>query len=405
MNMWVLLSEPWVLVRSLPRRKDLLFWIIVFPVALMLLLVTLFAPRESPVSFKVGIINECDGEVSKAMIKVMSRTGTLNLVLLGGGVNVVELMRRGDYSLVMIIPRGFDYNITRGERARIGVYYLEGSQESLTALRVLEGFMATFERTMTSVAANITINYIPEPLKKVISSYIMFIADPMILEVNTIETSFRGSRAEVFKLWMTVMVIGIMLLYTGILGGLYTVVEKRYEGYVQTLLSSPTGAHYFLLSEILAVLTGALISITVISVISLVILRTPLYKIPVYKLALSLALQVVSVLGLIGLGMVLSVIVKSPQSAGALGNAIAFPTMFLGGLTIPKWMLPEWLQLIPDIIPHSRLIYATAHYILGEWSLEEALIHSTPAIIASMTLLLVGSLIYRRVLEKLQENP
>jgi len=163
------------------------------------------------------------------------------------------------------------------------------------------------------------------------------------------------------------VVIGISLLYTGILSGLYAVVEKRYEGYVQALLSSPIRAYQFLLSEIVAVLAGALISIATIVVVGLA-LGAPLHEIPSHRLLVSLTLMVVSVLGLIGLGMVLAVLTKTPQVAGALGNAIAFPVMFLGGFTIPKWVLPSWLQVFPEVIPHSKT--HILHDILHPWGME-----------------------------------
>ncbi len=103
--------------------------------------------------------------------------------------------------------------------------------------------------------------------------------------------------------------------------------------------------------------------------------------------------------------MVLTVLTKTPQAAGALGNAIAFPVMFLGGFTIPKWMLPSWLQVFPEVIPHSRLIYSTIYYTLGEWSLEEMLAYALPTITLSLTLLLLGALTYRKALEKIHESP
>jgi len=402
-NTWVLLAETWVFIKSLPRRRDTLFWLILFPIVFMLLINFIFAPREQYISFKVGVIDEDEGVISRAIIDVMNVTGVLNPVVLKGGVDVGELLRRREYPIIVVIPRGFSGNITLASQAQIKVYYLEGSQESLVALRVFEGFIAGFKGNVSSVAAGVFVDSMPEPFRGLISGYIKFIANPLILEPHAIETTGIPA-VKVFKVSLVVSIIGISLLFTGILSGLHTIVEKRYEGYVQTLLSSPTKAGVYMLSEILAVLVAALISVAAI-VVGGLILGAPLHEIPLYKHLVSLVLLLVSTLGLIGLGMVLAAFTKTPQSATALGNAIAFPIMFLGGLAIPKWMLPSWLQVLPDILPHPRLIYSITYYILGEWSLEETLSYSLPAITLSLTLLLLGALIYRRVLERIYESP
>jgi len=53
----ILIAETWVFLKSLRRRKDLLFWLVVFPIVYMLLINTIFAPREAGamVSFKVAL--------------------------------------------------------------------------------------------------------------------------------------------------------------------------------------------------------------------------------------------------------------------------------------------------------------------------------------------------------------
>mgnify|MGYP001770658722 CR=1 FL=1 len=400
--MWVLVAETWVFIKSLRRRKDLLFWLIVFPVVYMLIVNTLFGPREVIAHFEIAVIDKDGGSLSRALVKALNETRTLKPVLVEG--NPEELLKRGGYPVVLVIPPGFEANLTNARRAYLQAYYLTGSMESETALRILEGFIGVYANIVSLTAANITISYIPEPFKGVLSSYILFIASPLTLKGNpvTISTSFEAVKA--FKVSLVTLTIGLMFLYVGIHGGLQSVVEKRYEGYVQAVLSSHVKPSIFMLSEITAIVTGAMITVTAIALTGL-LLGAPLHEIPAYKLLVSLAILVVSILGLTGLGMTLGLVARTPQAASALGNAIAFPMMFLGGFTIPKFMLPEWLQVVPEVFPHSRLIYAITYYILGSWSLEELLAYSTPAIALSLTLLLVGALAYRRVLERIYESP
>jgi ABC-2 type transport system permease protein len=121
MNTWVLLAETWVFVKGLPKRKDLLFWLILFPLVLMFLINFIFAPREQFISFKVGVIDEDEGSLSRTIINVMNETGVLNPVVIKDGGDLRELLRRGEYPLIIVIPRGFSDNITLATQAQIEV--------------------------------------------------------------------------------------------------------------------------------------------------------------------------------------------------------------------------------------------------------------------------------------------
>ena len=52
-----------------------------------------------------------------------------------------------------------------------------------------------------------------------------------------------------------------------------------------------------------------------------------------------------------GMGMLLSGLVKDPEAASGLGNAIAFPMMFLSGTFMPLSIMPSFLQTIARVLP------------------------------------------------------
>jgi ABC-2 type transport system permease protein len=52
-----------------------------------------------------------------------------------------------------------------------------------------------------------------------------------------------------------------------------------------------------------------------------------------------------------GIGMLLSGVVKDVEAASALGNAIAFPMMFLSGTYFPLEFMPGYMQSIAKVLP------------------------------------------------------
>jgi ABC-2 type transport system permease protein len=93
-----------------------------------------------------------------------------------------------------------------------------------------------------------------------------------------------------------------------------------------------------------------------------------------------------------GIGMLLSGLVKDVEAASAIGNAIAFPMMFLSGTYFPLEIMPSYLQTFAKILP---LTYFSE-------GLRYAMIYNYPegtyvniAIVAALAVgfIIVGSLV------------
>jgi len=56
-----------------------------------------------------------------------------------------------------------------------------------------------------------------------------------------------------------------------------------------------------------------------------------------------------------GIGMVLSGFIKDVEAASAIGNAIAFPMMFLSGTYFPLELMPPYLQAVSKALPLTYL--------------------------------------------------
>jgi len=52
-----------------------------------------------------------------------------------------------------------------------------------------------------------------------------------------------------------------------------------------------------------------------------------------------------------GIGMILAGIIKDIEAANAVGNAIAFPMMFISGTFFPLEMMPSYLQAVAKALP------------------------------------------------------
>jgi ABC-2 type transport system permease protein len=122
--------------------------------------------------------------------------------------------------------------------------------------------------------------------------------------------------------------------------------ELRQKGIIRKLSTTPITRTEWILSNIMYQFVLAVISTTAMLLVS--------YAVFDVKLQINAWLPlfvVLDVFTFVGIGMILTRIVKEAQSAAAAANAIIFPMMFLSGSFFPLEMMPRYLQTFARTLP------------------------------------------------------
>jgi ABC-2 type transport system permease protein len=69
-------------------------------------------------------------------------------------------------------------------------------------------------------------------------------------------------------------------------------------------------------------------------------------------------LATIGTLVFVGMGLAISTISRSPESANLLGSVLNFPMMFLAGTFWPREFMPRFLQPIISALPLTPLVEA-----------------------------------------------
>ncbi len=204
--------------------------------------------------------------------------------------------------------------------------------------------------------------------------------------------------------YYSIGIIGIQALYIGIFSSISMVVERRKDRVFPIILSSPVRGWVIFLSDTLAAVLLVFASTAVVMASSLV-LGADYSSLGSTGVLASLSLIIVGTLSMIGIGLLVSVLARTSEGATALGNLIAFPLMFLGGLAVPKFILPSELQTLSEWLPLPRIIDAVRGMAVYGYSIVEAFAYAAPAVLASFLVYAIGALVYRRVLTRMAERP
>jgi len=396
-------SEVYASLNEIKRRKEFIFWGVLFPIIYLLILFSIFGnPGGSPPSFSIAVVNLDRGNFSQILISSLNSSGIFRVSVLGSGEDLKGLVERGEYSAGLIIPRGSTENLTSGRRVYVEEVYLKGVQDSEIAFQTLSSFLSQLGSEISSRAVNIAKSYIPPTVSANVSEYLEFISRPIEVRASYVEPQQLSTAGRV-RAFYVVSVLGIMILFNGIFAGLGPAVERRYGGFLRVVLSSPMNGYTLYISDTLAALVRMAITLAIIFALGLALGAD--YSIITPGGALTLALLLLSAaLGSFGIGVLLSPLPRTPEAVGALGNAVAFPVMFASGLAIPKFLLPGWMQGFSEVFPISRIVYSVINYLVYGWSVGDAVVYAAPGVAACVAIYIAGMAVHRRVLERISQG-
>jgi len=402
---WRMLSEVYVFLRGLLRYRATLFWVIIFPVIFYGIMAGIWGSPNPP-TIRGGVVNDDEAvgsfNMSKVLLSVMNKSGLFKVRVIENTSTIRHLMIHGKIDAGLYIPGNFTESIMHGSPALVKVEYIETRWGSFAG-SVLTSFLNRFSGDLRLRLVNTSIKYIqdnpdmPDSIKREAVHWLLFIASPLKVNVSAEKPPLIATR-QGLRAYYALSMIGIEALFIGLFSGTETINERKRTGTLRVLLSAPIKSWELLAADTLSALTGILLS--AVAVIGFSLATGARYSAPPSKLAIAILMLITGTLSMIGLGLLLAPLARTPEEASVIVNALAFPLMFIGGIAIPPFILPKYLRVFAQNWPLGRAVEAMRASLLFEISTSEALRMGLWSIAASAILYLVGVLVYRRMLNK-----
>jgi len=180
-------------------------------------------------------------------------------------------------------------------------------------------------------------------------------------------------------------------------------VEEKEKGTLKRLPASPATSTDMLIGKTIANLIILGLTAVIIILVGLgcgaKILRNPTS--PEHWLIPFLLILVL--IFVIGLGMLLSLVVRTIKGASGISIFLGLMLAFLAGIWFPKWMLPPWLRVLGDLFPATWAIDAMRSIMVYELPLTGVLPDVIKVLVATIVTYALGVLAYKRVLRKYAE--
>jgi ABC-2 type transport system permease protein len=359
------------------RSRSGLFFSILFPILLLLVFGSIFGGFGGGAStYSLYIQNQdvgADGsatEVSEAFVEALNGTETFSIGMIPAGVNASQYARdslgpMGGTLRILVIDKGFQEDLINGTmKVRLGIcqdtlnmtfsyfiQYIDSGQAGAIQQGMAE--MQQYSTTLPDVNATMTLMLDPSDqsgqiVQNIITSVAASFNYRMIGASNVIAFQYETISSNQFS-QVDFYIPGItaaFIMTNGIIGLTSTNTEFKRRGVIKRLSITPLTKMDWVV--------GCILSQTLLNVILAVIMigvGWVIFGVQVIPDAPTLLLIFLGSLMFSGIGMVLAGLIKDIEAANAVGNAIAFPMMFLAGTFFPIAMMPSYLQSVAQFLP------------------------------------------------------
>ena len=358
------------ITKSWMRSKTGVFFSFLFPVMLLLVFGTIFGEQEVKYTLYVQNLDTANGKetnLSKFFIEALNSTGAFDVKRLDADVDAFKLANQQSFKVkrVLMIPKGFEQNaLNKSISVRIGVitdtfarlmerygkYINESAKRNITKGQKM---LATWEnKTETSKAEIILLMDKHDSSYPIIYGILRSVTNAFnnkligaeeIVNVTTKPLTNKKLRAADYYLSGY---IAAFIMTNGIIGVTSTVSEYRRNGTLKRLAATPLSKTSWIMAN---VVQQTLLAILL--TILMVFLGWLIFNIQTIPNFFAWLLIFIGAITFCSMGMVLGGIIKDVEAATGVGNAIAFPMMFLSGAFWPIEIMPDYLQFVAKLLP------------------------------------------------------
>jgi ABC-2 type transport system permease protein len=306
------------------RNKGALFWTLIFPIILFLLIGYLFGGQSGPLT--LYYLDSDGSQMSKAFIGALNQTGVLDLKD-GSGTDLAGMLKDGKIAAYVEIPAGWEKNTmmakASGNASGVGlqVYYDKSQSTSGVIISVIEQVVNKFNMGLASAQEIITVGT----------------QDVATSNMNFLDFLLPG-------------IIGMSIMSSAVNGTVSTTARNRATGVFRKLATTPISRIEWNAARIINQTIILMLSIS----ISLIVAWLVFGIVPNIN-AITVLMIIAGGAVFSGLGMILTTFVKDVDSAENAASAITFPLMFVSGSFIPVQNMPWFLQWLADISPLTYL--------------------------------------------------
>ena len=363
--------------RNWLRSRSGLFFSIMFPVLLLIVFGAIFSSGGGGGQTTLFVqnldrsLNGTPTNASSAFVHALNLTKTFAIKDVPANADAKVWARNnlgplGGNIRIVIISNGFERDLVNGTlKVKVGISYdlLNTTYQYFIAPHLNETEKMAYEQgldqlrkwnqNLTDTKTSLTLAFdASDQSAQVIKNIVISVANAFnyqaigatsVIEFN--EESVTSSSYGAVDYYLP-GIISAFIMTNGLIALTSNTTEFKRRGIIKRLSITPLTKLDWIIGNVLSQTLLSLMLTAIMIIVGFII-----FRVQAIPDALTIAVIFVGSVMFSGLGMILGGLVKDVEAASALGNAIAFPMMFLSGTYFPLEIMPSYLQSISRFLP------------------------------------------------------
>lgn len=356
------LAIAWANVKRMLRERSNIFFVFIFPLALILLIGAQFGGGFTPV---VGLHNAGQGEIADAVIAELEAYEGLQLAHYDDRARLITAVERGDVSAGVFLPAEMDATATAGDPVLFE--YVARPDGFGVELRSL--VTAAIAEVMTPVgAASFAAFETGESFETAlpVARNLAEVVPGVTVSITTQGEATLPASIGRFDIGAPQQLV--LFMFITALSGASALILTRQLGITQRMLSTPTTVRAILLGEAAGRYGTSMVQGLYIVVVTLVVFGVS-WGNPLGVIAILLAFSAVGA----GAAMLMGSSFRNAEQAGGAAVVISLGLAALGGAMMPIEFFPASMQSVARLTPHYWAISGFSELIRHDGTLTDIL--------------------------------
>lgn len=324
------------------RDKGMFFGSIIMVVSFMLFMGLTFHNKDS-LRVPVAVVNEDQGEYAKLLLEQLQSNDSLDLRLTDRDAAVKDI-QNSVAAVGFVIPPEFSARLERGSSVSLQEIKLGENREAVAVREIIDNHIKNIQAAYVAAEAANIVKADGGQSDAAFTSILKELGNSSSIAVKseylkTVNVKAKEHAANVGYVVFFIMLTGV---YT-----MSSILKEKKEGTLGRLLATAANRFEILTGHFLGVFIQSFIQVTLLVVLTSVLFKT--YWGSSYLLLF--AVICAFLFAVMGLGAMLSGLVKTYTQLDALAPMIIIPTSMLGGAFWPVDIMPDFMQKIALFIP------------------------------------------------------
>ena len=299
------------------RRKSSIFWSLFFPVVTMLVfgnanILGYSAPN-------VGLIDYANTDNSRLITESLKQSKSTEIQLLLSENEATELLTKGSIASYITINSSNN-----------------NSQSEIIITTRKDDFA---EKEVVSNLVNSVMNENKNSSE----------------ELSNIKSNIADINYQGYKGFIIPGIAAMAIMQNGIFSVVFTLLSYKNQGVLRRLQATPISPSHFIVGHLISRVTIIILQTFLLLIMGVFILGVSIGQGSIMAWINILLLSLLGGVLFLSIGLAISSLAPSEDSAPALANLVTFPMLFLSGVFFPIDFLPKFVGYVSNILPLTHL--------------------------------------------------